>query len=335
MRGRGVGATETLHSLLAASERFSARYADGAANHLAMALVALDRLGADDDRLRLYASFYQRRLRAKPADEPPLPNDDWQEAIGKPALETTLARRFAGDLRAKGRDALLRDVISRLTPGLASQAFHGLIRAAYAVESGDDVDIPDALTAWVIGYGELGQRDEPRWDTAAEAFTAMNHDERFPKDFASRSITASIAKVIVIPAFDEYRFAIRNLELSDLAKMAVLLYLSTGDFTVLHLVTACHATRVLEPYLAADAVDHLATAMLAAYASIGRPDFDAALEPTPDLPDWPSLAARAIKSDDEHDLKLVYSCQQEEEHYGWRLHRMAAALRLNRRPASA
>jgi len=300
-----------------------------------MALVALDRLGASDDRLRQYASFYQRRLRAKPVDEPPLPNDDWQEAIGKPAFETTLARKFAGDLRAKGREALLRDVIARLTPALASEAFHGIIRTAYAVDSGDDIDIPDALTSWVIGYAELGHRDEPRWDTAADALAAMNGDERFPKDFASRSITGSILKVIAIPAFDDYRAAIRHLELRDLARLAALIYLSTGNLTVLHLVTACHAARVLEPYLAADAVGHLATAMLAAYASIGRPDFDAALQPTPDLPDWPSLAARAIKSDDEHDLKLVYSCQQEEEHYGWRLHRMAAALRLNRRPASA
>ncbi|HXH38263.1 MAG TPA: hypothetical protein VNN08_06520, partial [Thermoanaerobaculia bacterium] len=112
-----IRATGTLHSLLAASERFSARYADdGAANHLAMALVALDRLGAGDDRLRQYASFYERRLRPKPIDEPPLPHDDWREAIGKPALETTLARRFARDLQAKGMDALLHEVIGPLTP---------------------------------------------------------------------------------------------------------------------------------------------------------------------------------------------------------------------------
>jgi len=300
-----------------------------------MALVALERLGANDDRLRQYAGFYERRLRSKPADEPPLPNDNWKEAIGRPALETTLARRFAVDLRAKGRDALLHEVIARLTPGVASEAFHGLIRTAYAVESGDDVDIPDALTSWVIGYAELGRRNEQRWDTAADAFAAMHRDERFPKDFASRSITASILKVIAIPAFDDYRLAIRNVELRDLAKMAVLIYLATGDFTVLHLVTACHATRVLVPYLAADAVDHLAVAMLAAYASVGRPAFDVAIQPAQDLPDWPALAARAINRDDEHDLKLVYSCRKEEEHYGWRLHRMAAALRLNRRPASA
>jgi hypothetical protein len=281
------------------------------ANHLAMALVALDRLGASDDRLREFASFYQRRL------------------LVKPESEKALSTKFAAELHEKGREVFLRDAISPLTPGLASEAFHGLIRTAYAIDSGDDTDLPDALTSWVLGYAEVGRHDERRWESAGDAFVAMNRDDRFPKELTGRSITGRILKIIANPAFDDYRFGIKNLDLRDLAKIAVLLFLETGDFTVLHLVTACHATRVLQPYLAADAVDHLGVAMLAAYASIGRPDFDADVRPADDLPDWPSLAARAIPSDDEHDLKLVYSCQQEEAEYGWGLHQMAATARLN------
>jgi Questin oxidase-like len=307
---------------------FSASY--GNANHLAMALVALDRLGASDDRLRQFATFYQRRLRLKPAEQPPLPNDDWRNAIGQPSLETTLATKFTAELQTKGREALLSELGSQLTPGLASEAFHGLIRTAYAVDSGDDVDLPDALTSWVLGYAELGRRHERRWDSARDAFQAMHRDERFPKELPGRSITGRIGKIVALPAFDDYRFAIGALDLRDLAKIAALLFLATGDFTALHLVTACHATRVLQPYLAADAVAHLAVAMLAAYASIGRPDFDAALLPEQDLPDWPALAARVIPSDDEHDHKFVYSCRQEEAHYGWGLHQMAATARVNR-----
>jgi hypothetical protein len=315
--------------LLADSEQFSASYGGGNANHLAMALVALDRLGASDERLREFVSVYERQLRLKPAAEPPLPNDDWNEAMGKRELETTLAKKFASGLAAKGREALLREVVPRLTPGIASEAFHGLIRTAYAVDSGDDADIPNALTSWVIGYGELGQLDEPRFDSARDAFAAMNADERFPKELPGRSITGRIARIVAIPAFDEYCASIKALELGDLARIAVLLFLGTGDFTVLHLVTACHATRVLKPYLGADAVDHLAIAMLAAYASIGRPDFDADRQAEPNVSDWKTLVARAIPSNDEHDLKLVYSCRQEEQHYGWGLHQMAAALRLD------
>lgn len=282
------------------------------ANHLAMALVALDRLGASDDRLRQFAAMYQQGLRAKPE------------------TEAKQAAKFAAELQEKGRDAFLRDVGSRLTPGLASEAFHGLIRTAYAVDCGDDTDLPDAITSWVLGYEELGRHEEKRWQSAIDAFTAMNGDDRFPKDLAGRSITGRIRKIIAIPGFDDYRFGIRNLSLRDLAKIAALLFLATGDFTILHLVTACHATRILRPYLAADAVDHLGVAMLAAYASIGRPDFDAHVQPAHDFPDWPSLAARTIPSDDEHDLKLVYSCRQEEAEYGWGLHHMVASTRVAR-----
>jgi hypothetical protein len=319
-----------LHSLLVESEPFSASYGGGNANHLAMALVALDRLGASDERLREFASIYERQLRLKPSAAPALPNGGWKEAMGKKAFETTLAKKFAIDLAAKGRDALLHEVVSHVTPGIASEAFHGLIRTAYAVDSGDDADIANALTSWVIGYGAVGRLDEPRFDSAIDAFAAMSGDDRFPKSLPGGSITGRIAKIVAIPAFDEYRAPIRALALGDLARIAALMFLATGDFTVLHLVTACHATRVLKPYLAADAVDHLMIAMLAAYASVGRPDFDVTVQHPQELPDWSTLAARAIPSNDEHDLKLVYSCQQEEQHYGWGLHQMAAARRLDR-----
>jgi hypothetical protein len=279
-------------------------------NHLPMALVALDRLGASDDRLREFAAFYQRRLRLKPE------------------REAALSAKFAGDLREIGKEAFLRDAVSSRSPGLASEAFHGLIRTAYAVDSGDDTDLADALTSWDLGYEEVGRFEETRWATALDAFATLNRDDRFPKDLSGRSITGRIRKIITVPAFDDYRFGITNLALRDLAKIAALLFLATGDFTILHLVTACHAMRVLQPHLSTDAVGHFAVAMLAAYASIGRPDFDPDLQPAATLPDWPALAARAIASNDEHDLKLVYSCQQEEAEYGWGLHHMAASARV-------
>jgi len=130
-------------------------------------------------------------------------------------------------------------------------------------------------------------------------------------------------KVIAMPAFHEYRFA--SPTLPELARIAVKIYLATGDFTALHLVTGCHAARVLEPYLAPDALDHLATAMFAGYITIGRPAFDVELF---DAPDWDTLAKLAIASNDDHDLKMVYSCREEDAAYGWGLHRMAAARRL-------
>jgi len=290
--------------------RFSAEYASGNSNHLPMAQLALRRLGASDARVREFSEFYERRLRLKDAAEEEMSN----------GLSEELAR--------DGKEAFLRAHVTRMTPGLASGAFHGIIRTAYAVDSGAEDDLPDAITSWIRSYEELGTRDDNRrFENARDAFLALQRDERFGERLPGTSITGRIKKVAAIPAFDDYRSSIRNLTLPDLAHVAVSIYLATADFTALHLVTGCHSTRVLVPYLAPGALEHLATAMLAAYVTIGRPAFEVT---TFEAPDWETLSKIAIASNDDHDLKMVYSCREEEAVYRWGLHRMAAALRLRR-----
>jgi len=219
---------------------------------------------------------------------------------------------------------LLRDVVPHLTAGLPSEAFHGAIRTAYAVDSGDDVDVAGALASWVTGFSELrGAADEKRFASAADAFAAVASDDRFAASIEGRSIDGRLAKVNALSAFDDYRSSIASLTLPDLATIAARVFIATGDFVALHLVTACHATRVLEPFLLPSALDVLANAMLAAYIVIGRPPLATTI-----IDDGTDIASLAVKSDDDHDLKLVYSCLQEEAHYNSGLHRTAAAVRL-------
>lgn len=315
--------SETCRSLISDSRRFSTTYGAGFFNHLPMALLALERLGGDDARLREFAAFYEKRLRLQaPGDA--LADDDWREGLGQRRYESALAATFDEDVRTRGATALLRDVVPHLTGGLASEAFHGAIRVAYAVDSGDDVDIAGALASWVTGFREFaGAPAEKRFDSAAGAFAAIAFDDRFAKIVEGASIDGRLSKVNALPAFDRYRSGIANVALPDLAMIAARIFISTGDFVALHLVTACHAVRVLQPFLLPSALDVLANAMLAAYVAIGRPPLAAAI-----IDDGTGLASRAAKSDDDHDLKLVYCCLQEEEHYKSGLHRTAAAVRL-------
>jgi len=319
--------SDTCRALLADSQRFATTYASGFFNHLPMALLALERLGGDEARLRQFAAFYEKRLRPRSIGDP-LPDDDWQEAVGKRRYETALAAKFENDLRDRCVAVLLGEVVPHLTTGIASEAFHGAIRTAYAIDSGDDVDIAGALASWVTGFSELpGVSAEKRFDTIGDGFAAIAADERFATSIEGRSIDGRIAKVNALPAFDDYRSAIAQPVLPDLAKIAAQLFIATGDFIALHLVTGCHATRLLQPFLLPSALDDLATAMLAAYVVIGRPPIPTEFVQSP--PDAASLAAQAVKSDDDHDLKFAYSCIQEDAHYGWELHRIAAAIRLD------
>src|SRR5436305_14270079 len=93
------------HELLADGRRFSATFGGGLFNHLPMALVALDRLGADETRLRAFFTSYATHLNPKSDAE----------------IELTETMRGQG----------AADVVPQLSAGVASQAFHGLIRVAY------------------------------------------------------------------------------------------------------------------------------------------------------------------------------------------------------------
>ena len=319
--------SNTCRSLLIDSRRYAATYGSGLFNHFSMALVALERLGGDEARLSEFAASYEKRLRLKSPGEPSLPNDDWHNALGDRRYETALAAKFEDDVRERGADALLREVVRQLTSGLASEAFHGLIRVGYAVDSGDDADVAEALTSWVTGFSELpGAASGRKFDTAPDAFVAIASDDRLAVTLEGRSISGRIAKVNALPAFDRYRSSIANPALPDLARIAARIFIATNDFTALHLVTACHAVRLLQPLLDSSALDVLSTAMLAGYVSIGRPPIAETF--SQDVPDIASLAAQAAKSDDDHDLKFTCSCLQEESHYAWGLHRIAAAARL-------
>jgi hypothetical protein len=293
--------SDACRELLIDAQRFSAKYANGFFNHLPMALVALDRLGADEARLRAFVASYAPHLRLK-----------------------SDAERALTDRRG------LAKVLPELSAGVASQAFHGLIRVAYALESGVEEEIPDALGAWKFGYSELPGGGEERFATFGDAFAAIAKDDRLPRSVEGRSIDGRIARVVALPAFAEYRVA--DVDLAEVALLSARVFVAGGDFTALHMVTACHAMRLLGPYLGPRALHAFATAILAAYVTIGRPPL---AEPEDvALPDDAALAARVLPSDDEHDLKLVYSCLREEAEYGTGWHRRAAAVRLGLSPSS-
>jgi hypothetical protein len=70
-------------------------------------------------------------------------------------------------------------------------------------------------------------------------------------------------------------------------------------------------------------------AVLALYLSLDRPEVpspaSAAELMAEDLPDWNAILAAAVADDDEHVIKLVFSCLAESRAGGGRLYRYLAA----------
>jgi hypothetical protein len=113
------------------------------------------------------------------------------------------------------------------------------------------------------------------------------------------------------------------------------LYAGTMDFCALHALTGCHWLRMIMPVAPAldPALRYFWQCIAALYPKIGFPDLPKA--ETLDAwrnapcPDWEEIAAAAVRSDDEHDLSLVFSAREEGSFYGDRLYQVLAARRMN------
>jgi hypothetical protein len=289
----------TLAALLDDGARFDPEYRGGLSNHLPMALAALHRLGAGDERLAAFAHGYSKRLDAAPAAEPSLAGNAWTGRLGERAAWPAYRSLFAEWLAREGADGVLPQVLPALMPGCAAAAFHGLIRTAHAMQSGHSRELADALAYWACSHLPLDGRP---------AATHRGLISEAMQDAAATPAFAQASAALVVDGGT----------LESLARDAATLYAGSGNFVVLHLVTGCHAMRVLLPFAEEPpaALRDFARAYLAGRAaSLARRGQPARLLP------WHKLVAVALSSDDEHLIKLVDSCREEEAAYGggdWR-----------------
>ena len=115
------------------------------------------------------------------------------------------------------------------------------------------------------------------------------------------------------------RLAIDGQTLERLARLSARAYAHSGNFTALHLLTACHAMRVLSAFIDDDgqALRWFWQAWATGVVAAGMKGL-----PAPALRPWDDIVPAALASDDEHVIKLVDSCRELERAYGgddWRL----------------
>jgi hypothetical protein len=115
--------------------------------------------------------------------------------------------------------------------------------------------------------------------------------------------------------------------LASMSKAAAGLYAQTGDFTILHMITATHAARIVAaavPALATPAFFEAAwRSYITAYASTGAPPKMEAPPPA-DPTGWGALLAAARTSPNDHAVKLTYTCLRERQTHGGEVNAAAA-----------
>jgi hypothetical protein len=330
-----------LERLLAESRAFSAEFPVLLANHLPMVLVAMHRLGGSDARLGEYFTWYreENRLPPPPPAVAPIVRAHWSDALGERARETDYRTFFGGEVGRLGVRAAIAAYLPTLLPGLTASATHGLMRLAYGVMREDDAEIATALGYWAATYLELGRAAgaAPTTDDPAEVLLRMRSVAAYRHvetelDLLWHFMRAMAAKPEFRPVVDWLAVAPDTFEKVREASLA--LFAGTMDFCALHALTGCHWLRLLQPVMPDPdlALRYFWQAIASLYPKIGFPDLPSVemLEEWRGLacPDWPDIAAAAVRSNDEHDLSLVFSAREEWKTYGDRLYQVVAARRL-------
>jgi len=304
-----------LTTLLDCAQAFAPEYRGTLSNHLPMALVALDALGADAARMESFFAAVVTKL--DPAPTPARACDDWTAKRGDRSAFPTLRAHFVQAIATQGRDAVLRQSLPSLVDGIAAGAFHGLLRTASAVVAGHDDELASGLAHWASWHLPLTQFVAAQPAAAASGDVATWLADLMTRADGWRSnaamITPRMQAFAQTAAFRDGadRLVVHDGTLRELAAQALAIYRRTRNFTVLHLITSAHALRLITPSLdePLGAVRHYAHAYSAGVAASGV-DMNAPLIAVNVLP-WPDVLRAGIASNDEHVIKLVYACREE------------------------
>jgi hypothetical protein len=324
----------TLQYLLDENTRF-ALDARGTTNHCPMALVALARMGATPDRLKAFFAQWSENY-AIDETQPgmALAGDDWLAHVGNPAAFGSLRRHFAAAIGRDGAPAIIAEVMRRAPHAPGTGAFHAFIRIGYGLEAGHGGEIASGLAAYVATNlpVDIDCTDRRAALSVEEGFAGLS-GQLAGRDWPVGSITGRLEAIAADPTF---RRILQSPPagaslLDDLARVSITLYWQTADFTVLHMVTGVHAARIVLAQLPASMARPMEAsfwaALCAAYVSVGAPPLVAPDAPKPQAA-WPDVLRRATASDDDHVIKMVYTCFQESKRYPDSSWYLAAASRL-------
>lgn len=313
------GGSQVLAELLDDELAYDATTGTRLSSHLPMALVALDRLGAGDERLSGFARDYARRLVPVPGGEPIETFDAWRAARGRLDAYGPARSYFEARLASDGLAVVVRRHLAHLVDGLSGAAFHGVIRLAYALESASDARVAAGLAYLTQVHQPLGERGLAAavTDDPGAALGRVGALDELRLASASGTIGQ---RMRAVADHEGFRGVVDWLEIREdtparLVDAATALYAQTDDFTALHGLTGSHAILVVAPFVE----DRAALsawwfqALAAAYVTIGAPRLEdpaAAVGPWLAAPvAWEEIAASATTSDDEHVIKLVYTAR--------------------------
>ncbi|MCQ3828886.1 questin oxidase family protein [Microbulbifer elongatus] len=310
--------TRDCAQLLEAGSRYHVHYGDRLANHLPMVLIALDKLGAPPDCLRHAFDRSTPHLQPRPASPVEQISDPVQGRNREDRFPSVL-NYYERQLKQLGIAKCLQQELPPLLPSMATAAFHGLIRTAYGIDARHLEEVAMGLTYWNLDYHEFVSSDQRIPASPAEILAAVAR--KYPDiPLAPGNIADHMQSVTGQPGWMDTPIQPQQIALENIAQVAMHGYLGTGDFTLLHGVTGCHALRLVLPYCQDQetALRYFWQGLVIAYLSTGPKP----IQPVTEVEVGSisqrqrEIVERALSSDDDHVIKLAYSALEEFHYYG-------------------
>ncbi|WP_281545631.1 questin oxidase family protein [Grimontia sp. SpTr1] len=292
-------------SLIRHGHRYSPVFGPRLSNHLPMALIAMSRLGASSKDLH---EEFQRATPHLEAEQAPVAPQALK--LGEKTHNADFVLYYSKELETKGIEATLNEALPTLLPGIAAGSFHALIRLAYAVESEDFTEISHALAYWSSGFTPLGNL---QYATDKDAVSHLNEALGVMRDHTYREgiIIDHVEELRELAKYRAVSTQPASLTKESVAIVVLSQYAASNDFTLLHGVTGFQALLSLAPFI--DNFDFALDCFWQAYvgaACTAEYRDPVAPERRNIRPDWGLWFKQALATQDDHTIKLIYSCAQ-------------------------
>lgn len=311
-------------------------YGSGLTNHLNMSMYSQYALGKDQASIIEFAEWYIQSKDIKKVLKTDVDIDDFHGHLGQQNAYDQLVRFYEKEIETKGYEKVLKDNIDELLLGSAGDAFHGLIRLAYAVEVKDDKEVARALAYLSDAYVDFHiEVDKLSPAEPLQTAKALSESEHFKTKKFQRPLI--IGRMIDVAEDEAVMTLLKllpddRLNIKAMHEVAITLYAMTRDFTMLHGFTSTHALSILLPYIndVEKALHNHWLNLQVAYLSTNCVKLTKI--PRTKAMAWSEIFSLAITSSDDHTHKLTYSLYQTEKIYAnekWsNLYRMLASDRI-------
>lgn len=302
-------------------------YAGTLANHIPMSLVALDYLDANRFTLGKYYKEAKERMSLEEFGDEQITKEITPELDrGNPNLELSWRAYIEDKLEEHAPREILNELFPLLIKGVATGAFHPLIRLSYALETHNQDEFIAAMAYWASHYDELNNQTSQKIvdpvDLREHFIEATDANFADPIEVVGDTIFDKMKHVSLSKQFNERAHLLEmdfDEYLSQSSLNAAVLFSRDFDFTALHITTSCMALRIVGDYLSKEnkalAVQHHYHAFSCAHYVIGAPRITQSL-PSNDIDeDWKTINKNAVQTLDDHVLKMTYMCLKEAQHY--------------------